>query len=92
MSHESYPTATPPPPKNCPYGWYKYLNKCYKYFDQPIDWLEAKDYCECHHPSATLAQPKSYYELLSICYVIPISNGQSASAWIGISDIVVEGR
>ncbi len=95
MPHESYPTATTqPPPLQCPPGWYKsyYVNKCYKFINEPVDWLEAKDGCECKHPDATLAQPKSIDELNALVYNIQVYSGSPVSAWIGVNDILVEGR
>ena len=30
----------------CPNGWQHYLDKCYRYFNQKLDWYQAKKACE----------------------------------------------
>ncbi|XP_024001430.2 galactose-specific lectin nattectin-like, partial [Salvelinus sp. IW2-2015] len=71
-------------------GWYDFNGRCYKYVATRLDWADAESYCVTQ--GANLASVHSEAEHQFIKILIKMFDPAEFYTWIGLSDIVKEGR
>ncbi|XP_055750679.1 galactose-specific lectin nattectin-like [Salvelinus fontinalis] len=76
--------------KSCTMGWYDFNGRCYKYVATRLDWADAESYCVTQ--GANLASVHSEAEHQFIKILIKMFDPAEFYTWIGLSDIVKEGR
>ncbi|XP_048729209.2 low affinity immunoglobulin epsilon Fc receptor-like [Ostrea edulis] len=71
----------------CNVGWIQFQDKCYLFSHTLDSWADAAGVCSVFH--SKLAEPRTAAESK---FLISHSQSQGGNFWIGISDIIEEGR